>query len=83
MPHWKDRHAPRPHDPDRPGTVRTAQLVGWTATGQRVYVCRSRSISARPITAPGEVAPRPTWFSSPVTAGQRPGTSLLMTPATR
>jgi len=53
------------------------------ASSQRVYVCRSRSISARPVTAPGEVAPRPTWFSPPVTAGRRPGTSLLMTPATR
>lgn len=39
MPHWRDRREQRPHDPARAGAVRSAQLVGWTAAGRRVYVC--------------------------------------------
>jgi len=53
------------------------------ASGSRVYVRRSRSLSMRTVTRPGEVASSPTSFSSPDTARRRPGTSPLMTLATR
>ncbi len=52
-------------------------------SSQRVYVRSLRSISARRVTETRDVGPRQTWFSSPVAVCQRPGTSLLMTPATR
>ena len=50
------------------------------ASSERVYVRRRRSFSARSVAAPGGIAPRPTCFSPPVTAGQRPGTSPLLRP---
>jgi len=53
------------------------------ASRKRVYVRRPCSISATRVAGTGDVRPSPTSVSLPITAEQRSGASLLMTPATR
>ena len=53
------------------------------ASSQRVYVCSSRPISAVPVTRTREATAQADMILVPGTVCQRPGTSLLMTPATR
>jgi len=53
------------------------------ASGERVYVRRHRSISAGPVNGAGRSPAQADLILAPGTVCQRPGTSLLMTPATR